>query len=127
LQLKFDLFNKAAFYADGKIEDKPSQKLPFIGVKEFQFTDGNSNVMHLEIKKNGQAIIGNCAPPSLVARECFVSYKGKYKNPLPTGEKDGSKYLIHNNMIYLLKKTDEVETGCKGDGVPCVSELLDGE
>lgn len=95
-----------------------SQKLPFIGESYFNFAGGSGTGEFLKINQNGQYLLGGCGKA-----DCIVSSKGKYSNPLPTGDEDGSKYLIHKNTIYKLKENGEVETDCLGDGAPCAQEL----
>ena len=112
LMIMFCISN--ALYAESKIDDKPSQKLPFIGERSFNFYGGNWNEECIKINKNGQTTIYNCGTGGGAGD---VEYKGKYKNPLPGG------YLIHNNKIFLLNEKGELTKDCKGDGAPCIEEL----
>jgi len=99
--------------------EKASQKMPFIGKREFNFShEGALNEEYLLIKKNGQYRVGHC---SSVDGKCIDSHKGKYTNPFPSGK--GVKYLIHNNKIYVLNKNGEIEIDCANDNGPCESEL----
>jgi hypothetical protein len=104
--------------------EEASQKLPFIGERVFDFYGGSRTGEKLTIKKNGEYIMEGCG-----AYRCAMSFedgyliKGKYSNPLPTEEEDGTKYLIHDKKIYRLKRDGEIEIGCKDDGEPCASEL----
>ena len=86
-------------------EEKPSQKLPFIGERIFNFYGGAGTGEYIKIKKNGDTILGGCGDG--MDAKCIDSYKGKYSNPLPAGDDKGGKYLINENKIYYLKKNDE--------------------
>jgi len=107
-------------------EETISQKLPFIGERTFNFDGGSGTERYIKIKKDGYTIVGSCGAPGLALEgedNCYVDYKGKYSNPLII--KKDEKLLIHENKIYSLNKDDSVEVGCKGDTVPCESELYE--
>lgn len=97
-----------------------NSKLPFIGTKEFNFMGGSATNQSITIKKDGSTTIlfhgmsGN-----------VVEYKGKFKNPLPLRNDDGTTYYyeIKGNKILQLDENKKLDCTMQQDDNFCIAEL----
>ncbi|MDO4251201.1 MAG: hypothetical protein Q4C68_06795 [Moraxella sp.] len=85
-----------------------STKLPFVGIRYFNFDGGTGTERSITITKNGQATIKLHGMYSI-----DTIYQGKYQNPLLIKD-DGSSYYyqIKGDKIYMLNKDKKLEHGC---------------
>lgn len=104
-------------------------KLPFVGVRYFNFLGGSGTGESIRINSDGTCIIigygaGIGTKPTLV-------YEGQFKNPLMVEYNSDESlqlefqagYLIKGTKIYRLNKKGKIERDCMGDGKECSSTL----
>ncbi len=91
---------------------------PFVGTKFFNFLGGNGTGKSITIDANGNTTVKLHGTVS-----SSVEYSGKFSNPIIFN--NGSGLLLKDGKIYSLKTDGQVAQGCKVEGKPCESELLE--
>ena len=87
-----------------------TQKLPFIGTKNFSFSFGNCCEHSITISKNG-----NCIIKGGISVNNKVIYSGKYSNLIWLYDKKKRKiggFRIDGNSITSLNKNEKIEKNC---------------